>query len=61
MRIVIEPSLGSRYKGTLYIDDKEVEHTVQQRPGCCARTLMNKLMFMYGKPTEPITLEIEGW
>jgi hypothetical protein len=61
MRIVVEPALPSRYKGTLYINEEEIDHTFQPRPGCCVRTLMNKLMLMYGKPTEPITLEIEGW
>lgn len=61
MKIVIEPSTASRYKGTLYIDGQEIDHTIQPRPGCCARTLMNKLMLMYGKPLETITLEIEGW
>jgi hypothetical protein len=61
MKIIIEPIQGSRYKGTLLIDNEEIETTLQSRAGCCARTLMNKAMFIKGKPQETITLEIEGW
>lgn len=61
MQIIIEPAPGNRYKGTLYIDDDLIETTLQPRAGCCARTLMNKLMLLYGKPTETITVNIEGW
>jgi hypothetical protein len=61
MQIFIEPAKGNRFQGTLLIDGEVIETTLQQRPGCCARTLMNKLMLLYGKPLEPITLEIEGW
>lgn len=61
MQIIIEPVPGHRFKGTLILNDEIIETTFQTRPGCCARTLMNKLMLLYGKPTEEITLEIEGW
>jgi hypothetical protein len=61
MHIVIEPVQGNRYRGVLFIDGEQVETTIQSRPGCCARNLLNKLMFLHGKPTEEITLEIEGW
>lgn len=61
MKIVIEPIPGQRYKGTLFIEDEEVEITLQQRPGCCVRTLMNKMMLMYGKPTEEVVVTIDGW
>jgi hypothetical protein len=61
MEILIEPIPPSRYKGTLIIDGNVVETTLQSRPGCCARTLMNKLLLLRGKPKEPISLAIEGW
>jgi hypothetical protein len=61
MQIVVEPAPGQRYKGSLFLDDELVETTLQSRPGCCVRTLMNKLMLLHGKPTETITLDIEGW
>lgn len=61
MQIVIEPVQGNRFRGVLFVDGQQVETTIQNRPGCCARNLLNKLMFLHGKPTEKITLEIEGW
>jgi hypothetical protein len=61
VKIVIEPVPGQRYKGTLFIEEEEVETTIQPRPGCCTRTLMNKLMLMYGKPSEEVTIQIDGW
>jgi hypothetical protein len=61
MQIVVEPAPGQRYKGSLFIDDELIEMTLQSRPGCCVRTLMNKIMLLHGKPTEKITLDIEGW
>ena len=60
MKIIIEP-VGNRFQGQLIIDEKIIETTIQPRPGCCARTLMNKVLFLYGKPSETIFLEIEGW
>lgn len=61
MQIKIEPAPGQRYKGTLFIDGTLIETVIDKRPGCCARTLMNKIMYLHGKPTEEITIEIENW
>lgn len=61
MKIKIEPAPGFRYKGELYIDDVLIERVFDKRPGCCARSLMNRIMYTYGKPEEEIVLTIEGW
>lgn len=61
VEIKIEPAPGSRYKGELYIDGNLIETVLDKRPGCCTRSLMNRLMFMYGKPETEITVTIEGW
>ncbi len=61
MQIIIEPLKGNRYRGVLLIDGEKIDSTIQNRPGCCARNLLNKLMFLHGKPTEEVVLEIEGW
>jgi hypothetical protein len=61
MQIIIEPANGNRYKGTLFIDGEVIETTLQPRAGCCTRTLMNKIMFLYGKPENILTIDIEGW
>lgn len=62
MQIVIEPVSGSRYRGTLIIDGEVVDTTIQPRPGCCARSLLNGMMMKHGKPTDQVVLEIlSGW
>jgi hypothetical protein len=61
MKIVVEPIPPSRYKGVLIVDDEEIETSIQSRPGCCVRTLMNKLMLLNGKPKNTISVTIEGW
>ena len=61
MEIKIEPAPGSRYQGELYLNGELVERVFEKRPGCCARSLMNRLLFMYGKPDSEITITIEGW
>lgn len=61
MRIEIEPAAGQRYKGELFLDGELVEMVFDKRPGCCARSLMNQILFKYGHPEGKITLEIDGW
>jgi len=61
MQIIIEPAPGNRYNGTLLIDGEVVAFVNDKRPGCCARSLMNKLLLEYGKPEEIITIDINGW
>jgi hypothetical protein len=61
MRIVIEPAPGHRYNATLTINDEVVGFVNDKRPGCCVRSLMNKLLLEYGKPEETITIDIDGW
>jgi hypothetical protein len=61
MNIIVEPIPPSRYKGTLFVDGKEIETSIQSRPGCCVRTLMNRLILLKGKPKNTIDVKIEGW
>jgi len=62
MKVIIEPTPnGNRYIGKLFIDDEEFATVIDQRPGCCMRGLMNQVMQKYGKPTEPLTVTIDGW
>lgn len=61
MQIIIEPAPGNRFNGVLYIDGEPVEFVNDKRPGCCVRSLMNKMLLMYGKPEEKITIDIDGW
>lgn len=61
MEIKIEPAPGFRYKGELYIDGVLIERVFDKRPGCCARSLMNSIMYKFGKPEDEIVLTIEGW
>jgi hypothetical protein len=61
MQIIIEPAPGNRYNGTLIIDGQVIGFVNDKRPGCCARTLMNKLLLEFGKPSEQITIDINGW
>jgi hypothetical protein len=61
VRIVIEPAPGHRFNASLMIDDEEILFVNDKRPGCCVRTLMNKLMLEYGRPDSKITIDIDGW
>jgi len=61
MQIIIEPAPGHRYNGTLLIDGEVVEFVNDKRPGCCVRSLMNKMLLEYGKPEQKITIDINGW
>jgi hypothetical protein len=60
MQIIIEP-VGNRFSGKLYIDEELVADVIDQRPGCCARSLMNQLLLKRGKPTSQIVVDISGW
>jgi hypothetical protein len=61
MEIIVEPIPPSRYKGTLIVDGEVVETSIQSRPGCCVRTLMNKLLLLNGKPKNTFSVNINGW
>ena len=61
MQIIIEPAPGHRYNGTLIIDGEVVEFVNDKRPGCCVRSLMNKILLDFGKPEGTITIDIDGW
>jgi hypothetical protein len=61
MEIIVEPIPPSRYKGTLIVDGEVVETSIQSRPGCCVRTLMNKLLLLNGKPKNTFSVNIDGW
>lgn len=61
MQIKIQPAPGNRYNATLYIDGEAVEFVNDKRPGCCVRSLMNKILLSYGKPTQEIIIDIDGW
>lgn len=61
MKIVIEPAPGHRYNATLFIDGEATEFVNDKRPGCCVRTIMNKLLLNFGKPDSTITIDIDGW
>jgi hypothetical protein len=61
MQIIIEDAPARRYKGSLIIDEEVIQTTVQARPGCCVRNLLNYIMTQYGKPTERLVLDVYGW
>jgi hypothetical protein len=61
VQIKIQPAPGNRYNATLYIDGEAVEFVNDKRPGCCVRSLMNKILLSYGKPTQEIIIDIDGW
>lgn len=61
MQIIIEPAPGNRYNGTLVVDGEVLHFVNDKRPGCCVRTLMNKMLLEFGKPSEKITIDIDGW
>ena len=61
MQIIIKPAPGNRFDATLYMNDEAVDFVNDKRPGCCVRSLMNKMMLEYGKPDSEITIDIDGW
>lgn len=61
MQIIVKPAPGQRYDATLYIDGEAIDFTNDKRAGCCVRTLMNRMILKYGKPTEEIIVDIDGW
>ena len=61
MQIIVEPAPGQRYNATLYIDGEAVDFANDKGAGCCVRTLMNRMLLTYGKPSEKITIDIDGW
>jgi hypothetical protein len=61
MQIRIQPAPGHRYDATLYMNDEPIEFVNDKRPGCCVRSLMNKMMLIHGKPTDEIVIDIDGW
>lgn len=60
VRIIIEP-VGNRFSGKLYIDDELISEVIDQRPGCCTRSLMNQLLFKKGRPTQPLIIDFSEW
>lgn len=61
MKIVIDQLPDQRFIGVLTVDNEEIYKTIEKRPGCCARNILNHLSMNYGKPAGIITLEVEGW
>jgi hypothetical protein len=61
VKIIIEDAPAKRYKGSLIIDEDVVTTTIQARPGCCVRNLLNYIMLNYGKPQEKLVLDVHGW
>ena len=61
MQIVVKAAPGSRYDATLYVDGEAVDFTNDKRAGCCVRTLMNRMLLTYGKPSDEIIIDIDGW
>lgn len=61
MQIIIEPAPANRYNATLSVDGEVVAFVSDKRPGCCVRSLMNKMLLEYGKPSEKLVIDIEGW
>jgi len=60
VQIIIEP-VGNRFSGKLYVNNELLAEVIDQRPGCCTRSLMNKLLLHCGRPNGPVTIDISGW
>lgn len=61
MNIVIDQLPDGRFMGVLSVDGDQIYKTIEKRPGCCARNILNHLSITYGKPSGSITLEVDGW
>ena len=61
MRIVVRELERKRFSATLLVDDEQYASSVEPRPGCAVRTVMNQVQLEFGAPTEEITITIDGW
>jgi hypothetical protein len=50
-----------RFSATLYINDERVASSVEPRPGCAIRTVLNQVQLMHGPPAGGLAITIDGW
>mgnify|MGYP003632838320 CR=1 FL=1 len=61
MKIVVKELEKKRFSATLFINDEQYASSVEPRPGCAVRTVMNQVQLEFGAPTEEMTITIDGW
>jgi hypothetical protein len=61
MKIIVKELAKRRFSATLYINDEQYASSVEPRPGCAVRTVMNTVQLEYGAPDSELTITIDGW
>lgn len=61
MEIVIKELAKKRFSATLYINGEMFASSVEPRPGCAIRTVLNKLQHQFGAPSGDLVIDISDW
>jgi len=61
MEIIIKELSKKRFSATLYINGEMFASSIEPRPGCAIRTVLNKLQLEYGAPSGDLVIDISDW
>jgi hypothetical protein len=61
MEIVVKELAKKRFSATLYINGEMFASSVETRPGCAIRTVLNKLQLEHGGPSGDLVIDIGEW
>ena len=61
MKIVVKELAKKRFSATLFIDEEQFASSVETRPGCAIRTVLNMLQLEHGAPSGDLEIDISDW
>tara|TARA_R110000803_G_scaffold166778_4_gene230104 strand:- start:268 stop:453 length:186 start_codon:yes stop_codon:yes gene_type:complete len=61
MEIVVKELAKKRYSATLFINGDRFASSVEPRPGCAIRTVLNMLQLEHGAPSGDLVIDISDW
>jgi len=61
MKIIVTELAKKRFSATLFINGEQFASSVEARPGCAIRTVLNMLQLEYGSPSGDLEIDISEW
>jgi hypothetical protein len=61
MEIVVKEISKKRFSATLFIDGEQFASSVETRPGCAIRTVINALQREHGAPSGDLVIDLSDW
>lgn len=61
MEIIIKELAKKRFSATLYINGEMFASSIEPRPGCAIRTVLNRLQLEHGAPSGDLVIDISDW